>query len=436
MALLLFILHTSKKPKPNPMPGNKKTKNKISLTLRIISLCLIAQTLLSFPLWFRPKGILPYVPVFDVFVPFFQMSSVVLYPFFLGLLLLGSLYREKIKISRWILTIMLLLVLGNIHRLQVWFYFFGLIFFILSFYKKDKNEEAVLDTISILFAGVYIWGGIHKLNIYFGNDIFPWLVEPFFTIKSPAFGYLAAVGESLIGIGLLFPKIRKIALVGLILFHILILILLSPLGQNWNSVVLPWNLAMIALATTLFVNNNDFFLIRFYKNISTFIPAKLIWIPFLLPFLNYWQITPEQLSFKMYAGTHPEAIISFAKKDNTNIPALKNIKPVTTTAFSNRFDFLLDDLFFLEFNTPPFTTRYFTQRTAALLTRQLPNPQSVKIKYLIVNPFDEAKDQWEEWNVDIHVLGIQYSLPLPHESNTSSIRKSPNLVTKRKKGGL
>jgi hypothetical protein len=58
--------------------------------------------------------------------------------------------------------------------------------------------------------------------------------------------------EIAIGLGLLMPRTRRLALVGAVAMHCLLLAALGPLWRNSNTVVWPWNLAMIGAAIVLF----------------------------------------------------------------------------------------------------------------------------------------------------------------------------------------
>ena len=58
--------------------------------------------------------------------------------------------------------------------------------------------------------------------------------------------------EILAALGLLFAKNKQRYALLLIAMHIFILIFLSPLGINYNSIVWPWNVLMILYLIILF----------------------------------------------------------------------------------------------------------------------------------------------------------------------------------------
>lgn len=364
--------------------------NRLRWIFRFSCLCLIIQTLMSCPLWFQPTGALPYTPAIDILFPFPQWSSTVLFPAFLGLLVLGVFKNNAWEISGWILLAMSLLVVGNIHRLQVWFYFFGLVFLIFHCFKKDGNTEKALHTLLVLVAALYGWAGLNKLNVYFNEYVFEWLLSPFCATVNPRWGYAAAIGEAVMGVGLFFQKTQKWAVWCLTVFHLALIVLLSPFGKNWNAVVLPWNVAMIGILWSLLG-------CKAILRDQTTTPYTWVLLPMLLPILNLWQLTPEQLSFKMYSGTRPEAILKF-----NNPKAINNCFPnhacdIPQPQSIGTCNLYLDLLFFQEFNTPPFTTQWTMRRLNHQLCQCFVPPEAATMEYLEVNRFNADKARWTTW---------------------------------------
>ncbi len=73
------------------------------------------------------------------------------------------------------------------------------------------------------------------------------------SIYLPAIGLGFAILEALIGIGLLIQKTRRIAVALAIVMHSLILA--SLISTKQNSVVWPWNMAMMVMVPLLFWRN-------------------------------------------------------------------------------------------------------------------------------------------------------------------------------------
>ena len=107
---------------------------------------------------------------------------------------------------------------------------------------------------------VYLWGGIQKCNARYFEVVPTWFVEPMKDWPVPALAveamrwavWAAPFIEIAFAVGLWMPRLRKITLISLSALHGCAILLLGPLGHDYNWVVWPWNLAMVALAWTLF----------------------------------------------------------------------------------------------------------------------------------------------------------------------------------------
>lgn len=77
---------------------------------------------------------------------------------------------------------------------------------------------------------------------------------------------------------------------------------LSPLGVNTNSVVYPWNIAMIILVTLLFFEVKNPLIIWKHERVQMKVLSSamvvLIWVLPLLNFVNLWD---NYLSFSLYS---------------------------------------------------------------------------------------------------------------------------------------
>jgi hypothetical protein len=170
----------------------------------------------------------------------------------------------------------------------IWFYRGAVVFFLaasLIEFCQDQNRGQpwlymywVMLLLSLAPAGielaanrialsvVYAWSGIQKLNARFFEVIPSWFLGPMTKWHLPqslfaALKMAVAVApfiEIAIAIFLWAPRLRRLAIVATVILHGVSLILLSPLGHNYNWVVWPWNLAMIALVWGLFSNSKLF----------------------------------------------------------------------------------------------------------------------------------------------------------------------------------
>src|SRR6185437_1806842 len=125
--------------------------------------------------------------------------------------------------------------------------------------------------------------------------------------------------EASIGVALLARRFRPAALVAAIVMHIFVLWAIGPWGNNYNPVVWPWNLAMIAFLTILFRRTKS-------------APADIVWtrnfafqrIVLLLfaiaPALSFFNLWDAYLSFAFYAGNENSASISMTDAVYDRLP--------------------------------------------------------------------------------------------------------------------
>ncbi len=274
--------------------------------VRLLVCCLLLQMALSYPLWaFRAAGSVPALPLWgEAFFPepelwWFMgwlpgMLAVAAFCFPENKLLVGALVGSLVCS-----------VLFDLNRLQPWVYWYALMFGVLAWSKSDKAHLA------LLIVAVYVWGGLHKITPWFAEDNFPWFCGAFALTKPfgmPALGYVAAVGEALLGPLLWWPKTRQVGLWAAMLMHIWIMLVLSPLGLDWNSLVMPWNMAMIIAVWYVFYQKNDFYRIN-----TTFSKAFMMWL-FLSPAMPG---LPRVFGWHLYNNTQPEAtFVCGAQKPN------------------------------------------------------------------------------------------------------------------------
>ncbi|MBK7668729.1 MAG: hypothetical protein IPJ32_16190 [Sphingobacteriaceae bacterium] len=117
-------------------------------------------------------------------------------------------------------------------------------------------------------------------------------------------GYVIPFVEIFIGIGLLIKPIRFISIPLVVLLHVIILLLMGPFGNNYNSVVWPWNIMMIILALLLFsgkTNERFFSISHLFKQPVFYLVMLLFWI---LPAFNLAGKWETYLSFSLYSGNN------------------------------------------------------------------------------------------------------------------------------------
>ena len=192
-------------------------------------------------------------------------------------------------------------------RWQPWVYLYLLMLVpYLTQSRKDHNKRLVLICLQMIVAGVYVWSGIQKFNPNFLDGTFAPMITGFGGLKVETWrmaGYAIPLLEFLTGIFLLIPQLRKIAVFSALVIHILILIYLSsPVVLNPNSVVYPWNVAMLCFVYLLFwdVKDNLFITVReIWSNVLIASVVILVWIIPVFNLFGYWD---HYLSFSLYSN--------------------------------------------------------------------------------------------------------------------------------------
>ncbi len=116
----------------------------------------------------------------------------------------------------------------------------------------------------LLLASVYFFSGIGKMNFAFSlyvrnkivlSGIFPAGNAISYEWLTYHAGYLLAFIEIVLSIGLVFKRAKKMSAIFLIVMHLLILADIGPFGINYDTIIWPWNMAMILILYIFFLRN-------------------------------------------------------------------------------------------------------------------------------------------------------------------------------------
>jgi hypothetical protein len=304
-----------------------------------VLLGLLISVLLSSNLWggdrYFPKA--SWLSNYHSIIPPFDYAFLVM---LVALIIISAFTHSKIPLILLILF-SIFLCIDDQNRLQPWFYNYILILFILLFYKErvdePNNYTSIFITIQLLIALVYIYSGLQKFNTQFIDVSLKYILAPFdhfFTERQ--FNLIFKLGrgipylELLIGLGLLFKPSRYLAVPIVITMHVLILILLGPLGNNYNEVIWPWNITMIVLNVLLFANvkRDTFFDISLLFKYFYFYTVILLML--VLPFFSFTNKYDSYLSSSLYSGNTNGGVLVLTDKAYQKLPYY--IKYFTTKA--------------------------------------------------------------------------------------------------------
>lgn len=268
---------------------------------------------MSWKVWSADR-IFPVLPPFSFspgIAPVFHLTIAILS--FTGLVFIFFFPKSK----QLILAVFILEIVAcflDQMRWQPWEYQYLLIFLFYLFYHK--NQKQFIWLCMILMISIYFFSGIFKLNGTFLHQIWERMIlNRFFEIPShlnsnPIVHYLGLIFpviEIVMAFGLLLFKNKRPFLLLAILSHIFVLLFLGPLGLNYNQIVWPWNILMIAMSFLLFYFPSDKIEITaFFKYKFNFLAITILSI---LPFLNFFERWDDYLSFELYSGKTKKMII-------------------------------------------------------------------------------------------------------------------------------
>lgn len=275
--------------------------------LRIMLICWAIMQLLCYRLWHGLRDF-PLVPIWNQLLKLPWYLHDVFFYTSLGLMVL-LIWKPNKKLGAVLLAMVLLNALLDQNRWLHWHYQF---IWMLAAYVFLRNEKQVLQAWSIILVSVYFYSGLSKLQPSFIHDVWTYsILRSWLGVYSNnqwlwRMGYLIPIAEMTLAILLLLSRFRKIAIVGLVAMHLLILLWLGPVGLNLNEVNWPWNLLMPVLLCGVFLKPELNFEKSFFKHAFT---VCLILICCFMPLLNRFGYWDRYLSFSMYSGGVPQLYI-------------------------------------------------------------------------------------------------------------------------------
>ncbi len=279
--------------------------NRLKLVKASIVIAFALGVSFSFHLWIGEERLFPLVKPIDAIPSLASPVQLILMLTFISLCAAWIFIENRLVGLIAIGTLVIVLSQDQM-RWQPWVYLYLLMLlpYLLPSHKGG-NEKSTMLCLQLIIAGVYVWSGIQKLNSNFINSTFVQMIRVFNIDKGVEswvnVGYAVPVIEISIGFALLTSRFRKIGMYCAIAMHIAILVYLSPIVLNHNSVVYPWNVAMIFFIRLLFwgTSENLFSSIRHTRpNIWAIVPLVLVWIFPIFSFFGYWD---HYLSFSLYS---------------------------------------------------------------------------------------------------------------------------------------
>lgn len=306
--------------------------------LRVVwALSLGATFLISRPLWLSGRDY-PAVPVFDGLPqPPVPLDQAIFAAALMALAwaALTARARRPVQVVLGILAVWLVL---DQTRWQPYIVIYAIagIALLLSADRPQRGQG--LAPLQLALACTYVWSGLHKLNHVYVTADFARTAAPLmrWVDFDPAglprvvagLAIATAVLEVAVGVGLAFARTRRMAVVGAIATHGFILLMLSQLGSGWNVVVWPWNVFTAAAVWLLFRDPDTAAGFdrtarasfraprpdspRFASRSLTAAWYAVLALCGVAPALSFAGLWDASLSFQLYAGKQPQAVIGYS----------------------------------------------------------------------------------------------------------------------------
>jgi len=285
--------------------------NRLFWLKAVIGIGFLSSVLVAPNVWLSTQRTFPTLPAFDFIRPFeAPVDSLILGLMLFLLLLIIFFPRPKISILIFLGLLLVLLVPGDLSRLQPWVYQYFFLFAALgAMYWKRTTEKTAVIICQFVVASTYFWSGVQKFNPVFFQETLPWMfsgVPGDFVYESGLLGLIIAVaiplGEAGLGVGLLIPRLRKYAVTALVSMHIFILILIGPLFHSWNIVVWPWNIAMIIVVVLLFWRESENTVSDVFWPKRSILHGLTLILFGVMPALSFFSYWDSYLSSSLYSG--------------------------------------------------------------------------------------------------------------------------------------
>ena len=205
--------------------------------------------------------------------------------------------------------------------------------------RHGQGAERSLSALRLCAVGIYLWSGLSKFNASFLENGMLQLMSPVLPESwlpgAQGLAIIVPISEVAFAVGLLIPRTRLAAIVLAELTHVSILLMIGPLGLDYNQVVWPWNLAMMALVPILFLERGVLTKVEPEPALSGLAPKLALLLFWVCPGLARVGLWNDYLAFKLYTVQVELGTIYLAPELGGALPAATRehiqIQPMETS---------------------------------------------------------------------------------------------------------
>ena len=282
-------------------------EDKYQWSVRFIAGALVMSLFLGTKIWLTDREF-PVLPYFS-FIPAIPAPfDYAIYAITVAIASLLLIYPLQTKLVWATAGLLLFLMVFDQMRWQpsIFFCLIGLIALSLSY----KNKEYGLQALRAMLVFWFVWSGIQELNPIFKSYIFPYIFKPiieFFPKAAVPFfqsiAYTFPILQIVAGILLLLPlkDFKKYVVFTAIGIHLLLFLVMGPLGNAFNYSYLPYNLCSAGLILLLFYNQQIHLKTLFFNRQFWFSVPVTLFLG-IMPFFNQFGFWDSLQSYNTYSG--------------------------------------------------------------------------------------------------------------------------------------
>jgi hypothetical protein len=290
---------------PQTYPMLETSLSRIQWTFRVLLMAMLGTWLLSNKVWMTDRNF-PVVPIFDGIPSLPSPIDYIFYSILIVLAIYQIIYLENRNTKIALIALLGFLMLGDQMRWQPYNVQYFLMIVGLFFYPK--YTDGLLNTFRMMVVVFLIYSGIQEVNSVFIESIFPWMIKPIaviFPAKMEPYilggGYIFPFLSIAAGIGLLFNQTRNYAVYLGMFVNLFYFYALSPMGNDWNHAILPYNIAMTFFTYVLFFNTELSFEVILWSKKFRYQQVLVVFFAG-LPLLSLFGVYDRMQSFNTYSG--------------------------------------------------------------------------------------------------------------------------------------
>jgi len=279
--------------------------SRIQWTFRVLLMAMLGTWLLSNKVWMTERNF-PVIPIFDGIPSLPSPVDYIFYSILIVLAIYQIIYLENRNTKIALVVLLGFLMIGDQNRWQPYNVQYFLMISALFFYPKFT--DGILNVFRMMVIVFFIFSGIQEINTVFIESIFPWMIGPIASLFPASVepnilggGYIFPFLSIAAGVGLLFQQTRDYAVYLGILIHLFYFYALSPMGNDWNHAILPYNLCMAFFTYVLFFSA-EFKLKDIFWSKTFRYQQAVVLIFAVLPLLSFFGIYDRMQSFNTYSG--------------------------------------------------------------------------------------------------------------------------------------